>query len=313
MSREEAEKRTFLDCIGQVAWAGAGGTLSGGVMGGTVNTASWMGTMTSYVDDATADQMLLERTTVDFLTRKGGLKITKNMTQEEKRSAVRQAVENVVHKEKAASMPETGRKNIRLTAADVKEYLMVEKTKSIRNAKAAMLNRGEKVILSTPIETREFIGDAIRGVAGQPTKAYGKVGAEMAQDIQSIADQEIDITGWYLELVPNDLYHAYKQHLKAKRKGNIDLTEQDFLNIPDYVDTYDDILECRTFANGDREIILGKKINGYSVIVELLSNKRKSIHFKNMWGLDTETYEHRYGKSTASHPSRSSIAANGPT
>ena len=63
--------------------------------------------MTSFVDDATADQMLLERTTVDFLTRKGGLKLTKGMTQEEKRAAIRQAVENVVHKEKPASGEET--------------------------------------------------------------------------------------------------------------------------------------------------------------------------------------------------------------
>lgn len=70
------------------------------------------GPMTSFVDDATADQMLLERTTVDFLTRKGELKLTKGMTQEEKRSAVRQAVENVVYKEKTASTGETGKPRI---------------------------------------------------------------------------------------------------------------------------------------------------------------------------------------------------------
>lgn len=56
--------------------------------------------------------MLLERTTVDFLTRKGELKLTKGMTQEEKRSAVRQAVENVVYKEKTASTGETGKPRI---------------------------------------------------------------------------------------------------------------------------------------------------------------------------------------------------------
>lgn len=44
--------------------------------------------------------MLRERTTVSFLTRKGGLKLTKGMSQEQKRAAVRQAVENVVHKRK---------------------------------------------------------------------------------------------------------------------------------------------------------------------------------------------------------------------
>lgn len=34
LSENEAKKKAFLDCIGQVAWAGAGGALSGGVMGG---------------------------------------------------------------------------------------------------------------------------------------------------------------------------------------------------------------------------------------------------------------------------------------
>ena len=39
MSESEAQKRAYLDMIGQVGWAAAGGALSGGVMGGFVNTA----------------------------------------------------------------------------------------------------------------------------------------------------------------------------------------------------------------------------------------------------------------------------------
>ena len=38
MSKEDAKRQAVLDCIGQVAWAGAGGALSGAAMGGTVNT-----------------------------------------------------------------------------------------------------------------------------------------------------------------------------------------------------------------------------------------------------------------------------------
>ena len=39
MSESEARKQAYLDMIGQVGWAAAGGALSGGVMGGVVNTA----------------------------------------------------------------------------------------------------------------------------------------------------------------------------------------------------------------------------------------------------------------------------------
>lgn len=73
-------------------------------------------------------------------------------------------------------------------------------------------------------------------------------------------------------------------------------------------------MECKTYASGDKEILLGKKINGYSVIVEVVSNNRKSLHFKNMWGLDTAVYESRYkNRSTSSRPGRSSVSANDPT
>lgn len=48
------------------------------------------------VDDATADQLLRNQSMVDFLTRKGALKLTKAMPQEQKRAAIRQAVEKIV-------------------------------------------------------------------------------------------------------------------------------------------------------------------------------------------------------------------------
>ena len=44
MSEEKAKQMAFLDCISRVVWAGAGGALSGGLMGGTVGTtraANW--------------------------------------------------------------------------------------------------------------------------------------------------------------------------------------------------------------------------------------------------------------------------------
>lgn len=43
LSEEEAKKQALLDSIGQVAWAGAGGALSGAAMGGVVNTMNYAG------------------------------------------------------------------------------------------------------------------------------------------------------------------------------------------------------------------------------------------------------------------------------
>lgn len=41
LSKEDAQKQVFLDCIGQVVLAGAGGVLSGGVMGGGKSMIDW--------------------------------------------------------------------------------------------------------------------------------------------------------------------------------------------------------------------------------------------------------------------------------
>ena len=174
MSREEAEKRTFLDCIGQVAWAAAGGTLSGGIMGGIVNGVNWAETwQTSLVSDETADQMLLERTTVDFLTRKGGLKLTKGMTQEEKRSAVRQAVENVVHKEKPASTGEAGKPRITMAEftdpatpiwANVEYGDTETQAKITQDVHQEMVDAGRVVQISQ--KTKDLVGQSYPDLRG---------------------------------------------------------------------------------------------------------------------------------------------------
>ena len=47
LSRREAEKRTFLDCVNQAVWAAAGGVISGGVMGSVTDGVNWAGNATS--------------------------------------------------------------------------------------------------------------------------------------------------------------------------------------------------------------------------------------------------------------------------
>ncbi len=54
LSEEAARRRAFLDCLSQVAWAGAGGALSGGVMGGTVRGANYLSGVLDQVKNARA-------------------------------------------------------------------------------------------------------------------------------------------------------------------------------------------------------------------------------------------------------------------
>ncbi len=199
------------------------------------------------------------------------------------------------------SVPGQG-ENTRLSREDLNDYLKTGKKKSVRDAKQAVVRSGENVILTSPWATKEFIQDAISGEALGTTKAYGKVGVSLANDVYSASGGKLDIKDWYLELTPYDLKHAFSEHSEAKKAGNIPLSLENFLSIPDYIDTYDDVLNVKEYDSGDKTITLGKKINGYSVIVEMVSGNRHSIHFKNMWGLETETYEKQYKKGGIASP-----------
>lgn len=71
LSETEAKKQAFLDCIGQVAWAGAGGALSGGVMGGAAGSLS---IANRNVDTRSVGNQILRSGEID-LTIDEGLKL----------------------------------------------------------------------------------------------------------------------------------------------------------------------------------------------------------------------------------------------
>lgn len=184
----------------------------------------------------------------------------------------------------------------RLTPEDDAEYLATKadnkgKRKTIRAHK-----EGRKVVLHGDAEIKEYIGKAIKGEVDSPNMvAYGKANEKLSSAINE-ANPNVDVKDSYLEFVPNDLEHSYNEHATAKMPGDIDLSKEHYLKIPEYVDTFDDLLQVKTYAKSNAtKVILGKKINGYAVIIEMVSKGRNSINFKNMWGMETEAYMKTFG------------------
>lgn len=77
-SEEEAKKKTFADIAIQVAWAGAGGALSGGVMGG-VTTATGINNTMTKTEQTVADKVIETRISEQ---EKNGTKLTKKQKAE---------------------------------------------------------------------------------------------------------------------------------------------------------------------------------------------------------------------------------------
>ena len=193
--------------------------------------------------------------------------------------------------QKTASTGETGN-NTRLTETDIQAYLNTGKTGHTRNKKARLLESGKSPVLTTANAVKDFILSAIGGKSSGEVRGYGKVGTRFADAVRGV-DSTVDIDGYYLELDADSLRHAYLQHSDAKQAGDISLSKQDFLNIPDYVDNFDYVLAVENYR-GKQKIRLAKKINGYSVILETVSGERNSLQVLNMIGMSTEKFMDKY-------------------
>lgn len=213
---------------------------------------------------------------------------------------------------KTASTGEAG-SNSRLSDADLQSYLTVGTREHVRNTKAEQLRNGQSPILTTVWQIRDFIKSAIEGKNRDTIKGYGKVGSRMAADIANKATFDVgDITGYYLELDSNHLDHLSDHINDDGDPRNIPLTEEQVLNLAEYIDSYDDVLDVVRKKDGSVKVHLGKRINGHTVIVEMLSKGRSSLHPVTAWQNSTEHYIKKYGKNkTQVDTSQPSAAANG--
>ena len=177
---------------------------------------------------------------------------------------------------------------------DLQDYLKTGKR--LNRAKTEALAQGKKILLTSETDMTEYIRQAIAGER-LPTAAYAMVGSRLAADVREYSNGKIDISGAYMELVANDIKHAYEEHLEAKEDGNIDLSIEDYLNIANYVDSYDSLIYAIHYKNGNMRISLQKTLeNGELVIIEAGSKSRNSIQFKNMIGVSSERFNRDYAK-----------------
>ena len=201
--------------------------------------------------------------------------------------------------------------NRRLTNDDIPEYLAAGNKQ--HNRKRIRLGKGEKIILTTDEQIKDFISTSINGELPSRIVAYGKIGDKLAKEIYDYSNGEINVFGDFLELNSDELLHAYRRHTNANLDGDIDLTEEDFLNIPEYIDNYDDFVYAVKFDRGNVGVCIAKKIKGGKMlIIETASNRRGSLFFKNAIGVSDEKFNKEYvPKYNRDHSStRGSISSN---
>ena len=200
--------------------------------------------------------------------------------------------------------------NTRLTENDITEYVATGERQHVRNGKEAQIRSGESPILTTPASIVGFIKDALTGKRRNVIKAYGRVGQRFSTDVYAKSEGAANISGYYMELDANKLAHM-KDHLETDGDlRNIPLTEDQLMHLPDYIDNYDDVIDVVRRKDGSVRIMLGKKINGHTIIVETVSKGRKSVHPVTAYQIPTEWYNSFYKpKAATTNTSQTANAA----
>ena len=197
------------------------------------------------------------------------------------------------HKKNTDKNDGVKKNSIRLTNEDLNDYLRAV-DRNNKNKLSAIENN-QKIILTSEAEIKEYINNSINKKTSGITVAYGKVNERLSIDVEKHSKGKINIKNNYLEIIPNDMQHAYEQHHIAKEEGDIDLEQSDFEKIPEYFDEYDELLYAITYASGQTNICVSKRLStGRILIIETVSKSRGALQFKNAIGVTEEKYKNKY-------------------
>lgn len=200
----------------------------------------------------------------------------------------------------------------RLSDADVDDYMRVGERRHVRDAKQRIVDSGESPILTKPEEIVAFIRNAFRRKIQKTVKGYGRVNNRLASAVKTATNGDINIDDYYLELDADKIAHISDHVGQDKDIRNIPLSEEQLEQLPDYIDNYDDLIDIIRRKDGSVRLMLGKKINGHSIILETVSKGRKSLHPVTAYQIDSADYV-KYYKTRAVDRSSTSRSANTDT
>ena len=275
--------------LDQIIEDGIVGVIAAVVAGGGSKVVNKVGQgLTNLVSDATADKLLLERTTVDFLRRKGDLKLNKNMTQEQKRAALRQAVENVVHK-KTASTPET--EDIKYNSHEIE--IIKREGKTFRNIIAGLDSSVSEFFQKWQLGRKAYQGEKLE-------KLYlGKMDEETCQTVSAILGYKVE--GRDFIITNDDVKHIFDEHGDPTfelQRGNLPLETWVFESLQEVLESPDSIqpgaLGKGKKNNGKRGVVFSKTFpNGKVICIQFDNKGRETMEITTLYVVKKEALSPR--------------------
>lgn len=155
------------------------------------------------------------------------------------------------------------------------------------NKKAAQFEQREfadkvKTNESIIAQGKEYILAALKGEETAPTFTLWKLSDVEVKRIKE--ELRINLSGYTLELVADDIRHARKRHGSGKKKGEIVLTNKLLQHALDILVTPDEVVLGNRSSEGLPSIRFIKYENdGTMTVVENIYTKEKKLRLKTMW------------------------------
>lgn len=162
---------------------------------------------------------------------------------------------------------------IRIGTAENKKAAQFEQREFVDKVKA-----NESIIA----QGKEYILAALKGEETAPTFTLWKLSDVEVKRIKE--ELRINLSGYTLELVADDIRHARKRHGSGKKKGEIVLTNKLLQHALDILVTPDEVVLGNRSSEGLPSIRFIKYENdGTMTVVENIYTKEKKLRLKTMW------------------------------
>lgn len=184
-----------------------------------------------------------------------------------------------------------GVENVFLKDSDLDDYL--HSGKSFHKKRAEAASNGENVIIRSfdelVIKINSIIYAQDADVSKMQSVGVMRVGSNISNQIRAI-DNSIDTSSYFFQIEPNDLRHAYNEHLKPKREGDLPMNENDIAFALSHLN--EGVVEKieKTKGGGKRAIINIEAPDGNYVTVQVVSKGDGALSLKSMWKIEKTSW-----------------------
>ena len=141
---------------------------------------------------------------------------------------------------------------------------------------------------------------------------FGKITKNVANKIKNSLG--IDVNNYNISLKADAVRHILKNHSNNSQenmRGQVAITEQDILNIPEIINNYDLVRDSGPTDDGKPSITFEKNIDGNNIVVTYVSDKHNNLEIQTMYKFKNKKGESATGSNASNALNRTSKTNSG--